>query len=87
MMVGTPARQVGWVSALGEKIDLPSRLLVNRRSAIASAFGSFRPQSDACLFESGFLRHGQHQLICVKDPSRCGSLSRTVAPGRRRGEG
>src|SRR5262249_61883482 len=23
MMVGTPARQVGWVSAFGEKIDLP----------------------------------------------------------------
>ncbi|MBS0529672.1 MAG: N-acetyltransferase [Proteobacteria bacterium] len=23
MMVGTPARQVGWVSAVGEKIDLP----------------------------------------------------------------
>ena len=25
MMVGTPARQVGWVSAFGEKIDLPLR--------------------------------------------------------------
>jgi len=23
MMMGTPARQVGWVSAFGEKIDLP----------------------------------------------------------------
>jgi UDP-2-acetamido-3-amino-2,3-dideoxy-glucuronate N-acetyltransferase len=23
MMVGTPARQVGWVSAFGEKVDLP----------------------------------------------------------------
>ena len=23
MMVGTPARQVGWVSAFGEKIELP----------------------------------------------------------------
>ena len=23
MMIGTPARQVGWVSAFGEKIDLP----------------------------------------------------------------
>jgi UDP-2-acetamido-3-amino-2,3-dideoxy-glucuronate N-acetyltransferase len=23
MMVGTPARQVGWVSAFGEKINLP----------------------------------------------------------------
>ena len=36
MMVGTPARQVGWVSAFGEKIDLP---MSGQRRVALQAYG------------------------------------------------